>query len=174
MVRMIRMKLAYRRTLSPCRGWLGATAILGLTLLGLSGCGDPNAVGQMKLNPVKGKVLLADGKPLTGGRVVFMNPERAMEFDGPIESDGSFSIKAAQGEGAPEGSYKVRIEPDTTKPADSSTRTARRKGQNLPYPTKYADETTSGLTATVNAGDNTLEPFKLIPGEATSKSRGER
>ena len=81
---------------------------------------------QLKTYPVKGKVLLADGKPLTGGRVVFMLPEKGLEFEGPIESDGSFSIKGSQGEGTPEGTYKVRIEPDSTKPGDNSA-PARRK-----------------------------------------------
>ena len=82
---------------------------------------------QMKIYPVKGKVLLADGKPLTSGRVVFMLPEKGLEFVGSIESDGSFSIKGSQGEGAPEGTYRVRIEPDSTKHGDDSVRTARRK-----------------------------------------------
>jgi hypothetical protein len=174
MVRKVGMKLAQRFTSSRPRGWIGLTAMLGLTLLGFGGCGDPNAVTQLKIYPVKGKVLLADGKPLTGGRVVFMLPEKALEFEGSIESDGSFSIKGSQGEGAPEGTYKVRIEPDSTKPGDNSARTARRKSANQPFPAMYGDETTSVLTATVKSWDNTLEPFKLVPGRAGSQSKGER
>ena len=103
MIRKVGMKLAVGLPSSRPRGWLGLTATLGLTLLSFGGCGDPNAVNQMKIYPVKGKVLLADGKPLTSGRVVFLLPEKSLEFVGPIESDGSFSIKGSQGEGAPEG-----------------------------------------------------------------------
>jgi hypothetical protein len=143
-------------------------------MLGFGGCGDRNAVSQMTVHPVKGKVLLADGKPLTGGRVVLMSPEKGLEFEGAIESDGSFSIKGNHGEGAPEGTFKVRIEPDSLKPGDNSAPTARRKSANLPFPAMYGDETTSGLTATVKSGDNTLEPFKLVPVPAGSQSKGER
>jgi hypothetical protein len=174
MVRKVEMKLAQRFTSSRPRGWIELTAMLGLILLGFGGCGDPNAVTQLKIYPVKGKVLLADGKSLTGGRVVFMLPEKGLEFEGSIESDGSFRIKGSQGEGAPEGTYKVRIAPDWTKPGDNAARAARRKSADLPFPAMYGDETTSGLTATVKSGDNTLEPFKLVPGQGGSGSKSER
>ncbi len=171
MVRKVGMKLAQRFTPSRSRGRIVLTAALGLTMLGFGGCGDSNAPAHMTVYPVKGKVLLADGKPLTTGRVVFMLPEKALEFAGSIESDGSFSIKGNQGEGAPEGTYKVRIEPDSPKPGESSAPTARRKSANLPFPAMYGDETTSALTATVKSGDNTLEPFKLVPAPAGSQSK---
>jgi len=172
MTRKVRMKLAQRFTSSRPVCLLTLTVILGLTMLSLVGCGDPNAVSRLKIYPVKGTVLLPDGKPLTSGRVVLMHPEKSLEFEGAIGSDGSFSIKGSQGDGAPEGAYKVRIEPDSTKSADNSKGAARRKLANLPFPAKYADETTSGLTATVKPGDNTLEPFKLVPAQAGSKSKG--
>ncbi len=174
MIRKVGMKLAQKFKSFRPRDWLPLTAILGLAMLGFVGCGDPNSVAKLALNPVKGKVLLGDGKPLTSGRVVFMHPDKGLEFEGAIESDGSFSIKGSQGEGAPEGAYKVRIEPDSTKLADRSKGAARQKIANLPFPAKYGDETTSGLTATVKSGDNTLEPFTLAPGQAGSKSKGEK
>src|SRR4051794_19717171 len=84
------------------------TVVIAAVLAGCSG----NTLSSMSAYPVKGKVVLADGKPLTSGRVVFVNPDKALEFDGPVGSDGSYTVKSDLGEGAPEGSYKVRIEID--------------------------------------------------------------
>jgi hypothetical protein len=114
----------------------------------------------LKVHPVKGKVLLEDGKPLTTGSVVLMSPDKGIEFEGPIQSDGSFSVKSSSGEGAPEGNYKVRIEPDASKLTGTKSRGKKNLG-NLPFPGKYADESTSGLAVSVKPGDNELEPFKL-------------
>ena len=41
------------------------TALAGLFLAGVVGCGNPN------IHPVEGKVLFKDGTPLTEGTVVF-------------------------------------------------------------------------------------------------------
>jgi hypothetical protein len=133
---------------------------VGIALsLPLTGCGDPGgAPASMTTYPVKGKVVLADGKPLSSGVVVFALPEKGMEFQAPLEPDGSFALKSSYGEGAPEGSYKIRIQADVSRPADAK---ARRPAAKPPYPAKYGDETTSGLTAVVKPSDNTLEPFTL-------------
>jgi hypothetical protein len=137
--------------------------LLGIAPFGFSaGCGDPDAVpASLTTYPVKGKVVLEDGKPLTSGVVVFALPEKGMEFEAPLESDGSFSVKTSYGEGAPEGTYKVRIQPDVSKPAEIRARAGRRSTANLPFPAKYGDETTSGLTAVVKPAPNDLEPFTL-------------
>jgi len=144
----------------PAYSWLvrafGVTALCLAVLSGLGGCSGSDAVGNLTLYPVKGKVLLADGKPLTAGRVTFMSPEKAMEFSGPIGPDGSFSIMYGEKEGAPEGKYVVRIDPELPKGKPKSN-----KQPAFPFPKKYADETTSGLTVVVQAGPNDLEPFKL-------------
>jgi hypothetical protein len=139
-------------------GFLG----LGIALSALlSGCGDSDsAPTSLKTYPVKGKVVLADGKPLASGVVVFALPEKGMEFEAPLDSDGAFSLKSSYGEGAPEGSYKIRIQTDVTKPGEAKGR-GRRSAANLPYPAKYGDETTSGLTAVVKPSDNDLDPFTL-------------
>jgi hypothetical protein len=135
---------------------------LGVALSALAaGCGDPDAApAAMKTYPVKGKVVLADGKPLASGVVVLASPEKGMEFEAPLEPDGSFRVKTAYGDGAPEGSYQVRIQPDMSKPGEAKAK-GRRAAANLPYPPKYGDETTSGLTAVVKPSDNDLEPFTL-------------
>lgn len=161
--------------LDPGRRACGLGSLAGLVLMLplAAGCGNADGVGPMMLHPVKGAVLLADGKPLTTGRVAFVLPEKAIEFSGDLQSDGSYQLGSTERQGAVEGTYKVRIDPEPIKGASAKGRPSR-KG-TLPFPEKYADETTSGLTATVKAGDNTIEPFKLIPGPAGgASSKGSR
>ena len=74
----------------------------------LGGCGEPNALSGAKLYPVKGKVLLEDGKPLTSGQVVFVGSKSMITSPATIASDGTFTFKAASGDGLPEGDYKIR------------------------------------------------------------------
>jgi|GEM_PF-1110112 len=136
----------------------------GLSLTGLAGCGgSSDAVGKVTVYPVKGKVLLPGGQPLTSGRVVFLPLGALMiESSGPIQSDGTFSLSTAEsGEGAPPGEFRVRIEPDasTSNGASAGARSAR--SRRLPFPAQYADEETSGLTATVKPEPNELAPFRL-------------
>ena len=77
--------------------------------------------------PVTGKVLLADGKPLTTGRVEFIPVKGGMPAAGDIGPDGSFSLKTGNGqEGAPAGDYKVRLEPTTL--------SAKKAGKALSFP----------------------------------------
>ena len=57
--------------------------------MAVAGCGQ----GSFKYGPdypVKGKVLLADGKPLRSGRVVFVSSQTALSYAGPIGDDGKF------------------------------------------------------------------------------------
>lgn len=109
--------------------------------------------------PVSGKVMLAGGKPLTTGVIVFAAPEKGMEFSAPLGDDGSFSLKTPYGDGAPEGNYKVRIERDPSSAAAHLR--GKKSAPPAPYPARYGDETTSGLTAVVKPSPNALEPFVL-------------
>ena len=89
---------------------VGIVAAAGLMISGLSGCGEPT-YSTPTVYPVKGQVLLPNGKPLTSGQVVLVS-NQGMEFPGKVGSDGRFSIKCGAGDGAPEGEYKVRIDPE--------------------------------------------------------------
>jgi len=148
----------------PAYSWIvrafGVTALCLAGLSGLGGCSASDAVGNLTLHPVKGKVLLADGKPLTTGRVTLVSSEKGLEFSGPIGPDGSFSIVSGEKDGAPEGKYLVRIDSEAVKvPANGNP---KKRSAALSVPGKYANEETSGLTATVKAGQNNLEPYKLV------------
>jgi len=149
---------------TPVYSWVvRAFGVIALGLAILSGFGGcSNAVSDLTLYPVRGKVLLADGKPLTTGRVTFVSGER--EFDsiyGSIEPDGSFTIMDGEKEGAPKGKYAVRIEPEPPKGLTNGKLKGKPKRSVFPFPKKYASEATSGLTVVVQAGPNDLEPFKL-------------
>jgi hypothetical protein len=126
-----------------------------------TGCGgDPNAPPIVKVYDVKGKVVLADGKPLTDARIFFVPKDGIMTPVGTVGSDGSFSLRTGQsGEGAAPGEYKVRIEPEDASLLPGAKAPA--KGKKLPFPAKYLDEDTSHLIATVKAESNQLEPFRL-------------
>ncbi len=147
----------------PAYSWVvrafGVTALCLVVLSGFGGCSASDAVGNLTVYPVKGKVLLADGKPLTTGRVAFVSPEKGLEFSGPIGPDGSFSIRYGEKEGAPEGKYIIRIDPEAAKGLAKGK--PKKRSAAFPFPEKYTDETTSSLTAAVKAGQNDLEPFKL-------------
>ncbi len=115
------------------------------------GCGEANPLASATLYPVKGKVTLPDGKPLTAGKVIFVGTKTTVTNTAPLGSDGTFTRDAK--EGLPEGEYKVHIEVGDTGPA--------KKRANLAFAAKYLDEDGSGWTATVKPeGPNDFD-FKL-------------
>jgi hypothetical protein len=129
-------------------------------LVGLGGCSG-NPLNSMRVYPVKGKVLLSDGKPVTACKIVFIGKKSGLTSPSPVESDGSFTFKGQSGDGLPEGDYLVRIEVDETKlPAVKGA--PPKHSRTLPFAAKYSDEDSSGLTATVTTDEskNNFE-FKL-------------
>ena len=125
-----------------------------------AGCGEKNPLASAKLYAVKGKVLLADGKPLSSGHVVFVGKDSRISSSANIESNGSFEIKSDSGGGVPEGPYKVRIEAGSGTDGKAS---GKSKG-GLPFDKQFLDEDASELTATVTSDEtkNNFE-FKLTP-----------
>ena len=123
--------------------------------VGMSGCGGAGFGGGADY-PVKGRVLLADGKPLNSGRVVFVSDETALSHGGAIGPDGSFELKQGLREGAPAGNYKIRVDVE-----ESHVRQGKKKSSSLPFPAKYADEDASKLTAAVKASGENFFEFKL-------------
>jgi hypothetical protein len=146
---MIRPILLLRRSLLASCGLASALAVVFA-----AGCGDEQVIAHpTTLYPVKGSVLLENGKPLTGGLVVFVSTDGMLSVPAPVSPDGSFDLKSDKSVGAPVGDYKVRIEADTTG--------KKTKGSSLPFAKKYLDEDSSEIKVTVKAEPNTLPPFKL-------------
>jgi hypothetical protein len=149
-------------------------AMMAVWAVGFAGCGDPNAASSIKVYPVKGQVLLPDGKPLSSGRVVLVSTEKAVEFTGEVGSDGRFEIKTGYGDGAPEGTYKVRVEYDDPSQAPVKGKHSRRNVSKLPFAPKFTDESTSDLSVTIKPGENILDPFKLTNVQVTSHTKNGR
>jgi hypothetical protein len=124
--------------------------------IGLSGCGGTGPYSGT-LYPVTGKVLLADGSPLSGGTIHFIPKQGGLLAHGKIEPDGTFSLKSKTREGAAPGDYKIRIEPSTDLLAKKG-----RAVPKLPFASKYREyDGNTGLTSTIGTGPTQLEPFRL-------------
>jgi len=128
--------------------------IAGL-LAGLAGCHNSETLPSFTVYEVTGKVLLADGKPLTSGWVYFVpKSDLPVTPSAQIAPDGTFSLDTGgSGKGAPPGEYKVRIEAPQAHVDPKSKKSL--------FPFKYTDEDSSKLVVTVRAQANQLEPFLL-------------
>jgi hypothetical protein len=144
--------------------------LTGMVCIVLAGCGDSSPLKGAKLFPVKGKVVLADGKSLTGGQVVFVGEKSMITSNADIQSDGSFSFKKAGSDGLPEGPYKVSLMPPTLASAKGS---AAKTKSLAPYDAKYGDEDTTDLRATVTSDESkNIFVFKLDARTSTTGSTG--
>jgi hypothetical protein len=155
-------------------GWAGKNALrrfcgvmAAVFAVTFGGCSsDNNPLASATLYPVSGKVLLPDGKPLSSGHIVFVATKTTITARTTIESDGSFTFKAASGDGLPDGEYKIRIEGGAS--TDGKAGGGKSKS-NLPFDGQFLDEDMSKLTATVTS-DETKNNFelKLIPTKSES------
>jgi hypothetical protein len=154
-------------TFNRAAGPGGAWAAVLLTFCALSGCGDD---GLEKRYPVSGKVTF-NGTPLRTGNIDFV-PDDATQgraASGKI-TDGQYQLGTiADSDGAFPGSYKVRIKSvdvdysavvkNTPKGAagrQDDVIKATRAAKKL-IPPRYELETTSNLTAKVEAKSNTID-----------------
>jgi hypothetical protein len=134
---------------------LGSLSAVALAML--AGCGQTTSLPSYAVYEVNGKVLLANGRPLTGGWISFV-PKGALPVtpSAEIRSDGTFSlVTGGSGLGAPPGDYKLRIE------APQFQQVASKAKRKPLFPTKYLDEDSSGLVVSVRADTNELEPIRL-------------
>jgi hypothetical protein len=138
------------------RRWT-ALALTVATAVLMAGCGDRNYPALGTLYPVKGRVLLPEGKPLPAVKVIFSGP---MTNSAITESDGTFAFKGDRS-GLAAGDYKIRLEITESK--------GTLKHQVLVFPSHYSDEDSSGLTASVKPdGPNDFE-FQLTKGDAAAQ-----
>jgi hypothetical protein len=129
------------------------SARLGFALLvtaALAGCGGDGPY------PVEGKVVWSDGTPATeldGALVVFDLPEKQTNAKGNVQADGTFRLTTtATGDGAMAGDYKVVIV-ESRKPLGGPDPSLMAPGH---LDVKYADPSTTDLTATVKPGTNEI------------------
>jgi hypothetical protein len=110
------------------------------------------------LHPVRGRVTLDDGTPLSGGVIVFESREgKKVTARGEIRADGTFQLGTGEpGGGVPAGRYRVRLGPPEGKGAPPRAPA---------FDKRYADFQTSGLEVEVKAGPNEI-PIQLArPGK---------
>jgi hypothetical protein len=104
----------------------------------------------------KGKVLLPDGRPLSGGRVT-LNPQAATEVEafGDVNPDGTFTLTTYKpGDGAVPGTYVVTVSPFNYR---SKTGNPTKIANAAQIPARYGDAAHSGLKVTINPdGGNDL------------------
>ena len=125
---------------------------VALVALAATSCGG----GGPRLHPVKGSVLFQE-KPAVGATVVFQplnSGSDSLMPNGVVGEDGTFTLNTPpHGSGAPAGEYVVLV---TLFPPNAREMS---EPQSL-LPARYATPD-SPLRATVAAGDNQLEPFRL-------------
>lgn len=129
--------------------------VLGFVAIAtLAGCGESTPT----VYPVGGQVIYRK-KPLAEAVVTF-HPKDATGrlLSATTDAEGRFRLTTTvTNDGAPAGEYGVSVAlREKRKDGDDEVR----NGRNL-LPPRYADPKTSGLTATVKPGENTLHPFVL-------------
>ena len=114
-------------------------------------------------------VVTFEGKPVTEGTVTFYPSEGGRPAIGHLGSDGAFTLTTFQvNDGALLGEHKVTIEakqvtnvppPPKSLAEEVSQASAPRARAKVKWlvPEKYADQTNSGLTATVTDGANQID-----------------
>jgi hypothetical protein len=125
--------------------------------LGAAGCSRlPDAPPQAY--PVRGKVVLADGQPLRGGRVVFHPRTGGKEAVAELGADGSFTLTSfKRDDGALPGDYVVTVIPYTYKTGNPVA-----VPQEAQVPQRYWEPETSPLTATVRPELTDVGALKIV------------
>jgi hypothetical protein len=125
--------------MSFTRSQVSRVVAVALVLLAAPGCGR-------KLYPVRGKVTYPDGKPVSGGLVVFEleGQEGASTPRGEIAADGSYELGTHKPrDGAAPGKYRVLVTP-----AHDPNAIDRPSGPP-PIDPRYGNFKTSGLEVEV-------------------------
>jgi hypothetical protein len=120
--------------------------VVVLLLSTLIGCGRRHY-------PVRGKVTLEDGTPLTKGMVVFesLDEKPPITARGDIQTDGTYQLSTDKpGDGVPAGKYRALVSPRDYDNIDGL------EGPRRPpvFDLRYADFNTSGLQFEVNSSSN--------------------
>lgn len=150
-------------------------SVLGLVpIIFVVGCGG--GYGRLEPQPVSGQVIV-NGEPAAGCTVVFVPRDSELRgkvlLGGTTSDDGTFELTTHEtGDGAPVGEYGVKLHWEATKwpgmdrvdPMDPGRPEGPDRLQG-----EYSNPEQSGLSVTVEQGQNDLEPFRidgveLLPG----------
>jgi hypothetical protein len=150
-------------------------ALLTISFAGLLGCSEGPELGE-----VEGRVTF-QGQPVTQGMVIFQ-PKNGPAAIGEIDKEGHFTLTTlSPGDGALVGDHQVAIqattvgagqiaEPESMEEELNAARAGGSPGKYLVpgkvqwlVPEKYSRAESSGLTATVNPGQNVVD-FELPDG----------
>lgn len=104
---------------------------------------------ELPTGSVAGKVTF-QGKPLAVGTVLLVNPATGIGANAVLDPSGGFRI-----EGVRTGEYQVAIQRPPAPPPDEMA--AGKEWTPSPVPDKYQVPDTSGLTVTINEGENTAD-----------------
>jgi len=126
-----------------------------------TGCGP----GHLKTYPAGGKVLLADGTPLAGGKIVFYSVEHGLGAKSRIGEDGTFTLGTFEnGDGAVAGLHQAAVIPPVNPDA----------GHSVPIEKKFMSATSSGLEFTVTEdGPNLFDVTVDYAGGRRPRPQGE-
>jgi hypothetical protein len=131
---------------------LGKTVLIS-TITFLSGCGES---GLSPSGKVSGIVTFL-GKPITEGEVHFYSPKLGVGAKIPLDSSGHFVLSAP----IEVGDYSVAVTPPPL-PDPSVGTPPPPKLEHASIPSKYRNNSLSGLVASIKVGDNKLS-FDLKP-----------
>jgi hypothetical protein len=144
--------------------------IAGFLAFWIVGCGDNS---KIPVYPVRGTVLYR-GEPAEGALVIFhpVDPSTNLKEkipprpSGLVDSEGAFVLTTHQPtDGGRSGDYQISIV-WFNEAVEKEGGLGQGDSEHGPKPKdklngKYADPKRSGLTATITAGTNDLEPFDL-------------
>jgi hypothetical protein len=120
------------------------------------GCQDD---GRLPTYPVRGKVVLADGRPLPGGWIVCESELKAPAARGTINENGEFVLGTyEQHDGGVAGKHRVSITPAAPRGHDPD----RGRPPEL-IDRRYALLETSGLELEVVAEDDNYVKLTVLP-----------
>ncbi len=124
------------------------TLLLLAPVLALTGCAP--AEEPLEFGDVQGKLTL-NGAPLPNAMVVFNRPESGHGGSAVVDGEGKYIVT----DKLPVGSYQVVISPAPVKPPNPGEPAPTIPPNKIPA--KYSNPASSGLTAEVAPGENTLD-----------------
>lgn len=135
---------------------LAAICLFAFTMLVFAGCGS----GGLPQADVSGKVTFR-GNPIPNVLVSF-TPERGPGASGKTDAEGNYSLSTSKpGDGAVIGQHTVTVsQPQQGMILEKGKPPRMAPPPKMVIPPKFASTESSGLTASVKAGDNSID-FEL-------------